>query len=97
MTTYSEVAWSFRVVELRGDVRAVRSRRRRSWRSACPSRPADNKGFVSLRQPATFREDRYAIGRSLRKRTPRSTLGGWSVPTSMTPTREPGSGICADW
>ncbi len=41
---------------------------------------ADNRGFVSLRQPATPRRERYAIGRSLRKRVPRSMLGRWSVP-----------------
>jgi uncharacterized protein (DUF2252 family) len=40
---------------------------------------ADSRGFVSLRQPATPREERYAIGRSLRKRTPRSALGTWRV------------------
>ena len=42
---------------------------------------ADSRGFVSLRQPATPREERYAIGRSLRKRTPRSALGTWRVPS----------------
>ncbi|MGH3966229.1 MAG: DUF2252 domain-containing protein [Pseudonocardiaceae bacterium] len=41
---------------------------------------ADSRGFVSLRQPATPRKERYAIGRSLRKRVPRSALGAWSVP-----------------
>jgi uncharacterized protein (DUF2252 family) len=41
---------------------------------------ADSRGFVSLRQLATPRSERYAIGRSLRKRAPRSTLGEWSVP-----------------
>jgi uncharacterized protein (DUF2252 family) len=40
---------------------------------------ADSRGFVSLRQPATPRPERYAIGRSLRKRVPRSALGSWSV------------------
>ena len=43
---------------------------------------ADSRGFVSLRQPATPRRERYAIGRSLRKRVPRSALGSWSVPDS---------------
>ncbi|MDQ2884092.1 MAG: DUF2252 domain-containing protein [Actinomycetota bacterium] len=43
---------------------------------------ADSRGFVSLRQPATPRSERYAIGRSLRKRVPRSSLGRWSVPDS---------------
>ncbi len=41
---------------------------------------ADSRGFVSLRQPATPRSERYAIGRSLRKRVPRSSLGRWTVP-----------------
>jgi hypothetical protein len=41
---------------------------------------ADSRGFVSLRQPATPRPERYALGRSLRKRVPRSALGDWSVP-----------------
>ena len=45
---------------------------------------ADGGGFVSLRQPATPRRERYAIGRSLRKRVPRATLGTWSVPDSRT-------------
>jgi len=43
---------------------------------------ADSRGFVSLRQPATPRPERYAIGRSLRKRVPRSSLGRWSAPDS---------------
>jgi uncharacterized protein (DUF2252 family) len=42
----------------------------------------DSRGFISLRQPATPRAERYAIGRSLRKRTPRSALGRWSVPSN---------------
>jgi uncharacterized protein (DUF2252 family) len=41
---------------------------------------ADSRGFVSLRQPATPRPERYALGRSLRKRVPRSALSDWSVP-----------------
>jgi uncharacterized protein (DUF2252 family) len=45
---------------------------------------ADSRGFVSLRQPATPRAERYAIGRSLRKQTPRSALGRWSVPSDRT-------------
>ena len=45
---------------------------------------ADSRGFVSLRQPATPRQERYTIGRSLRKRTPRSALGIWSVPSDRT-------------
>jgi uncharacterized protein (DUF2252 family) len=43
---------------------------------------ADSRGFVSLRQPATPRRERYVIGRSLRTRVPRSALGSWSVPDS---------------
>lgn len=42
----------------------------------------EGRGFASLRQPATPRPERYAIGRSLRKRVPRSALGRWSVPDS---------------
>ena len=41
---------------------------------------ADSWGFVSLRQPATPRKQRYATGRSLRQRVPRSALGHWSAP-----------------
>ncbi|HEX8760293.1 MAG TPA: DUF2252 domain-containing protein [Pseudonocardiaceae bacterium] len=41
---------------------------------------AESQGFFSLRQPATPRRERYAIGRSLRQRVPRSALGNWSVP-----------------
>ncbi len=41
---------------------------------------ADSRGFASLRQPATPRKERYAIGRSLRKRVPRSALGAWRMP-----------------
>ena len=47
---------------------------------------ADSRGFVSLRQPATPRPERYAIGRSLRKRVPRSALGDWSAPESRVDT-----------
>jgi uncharacterized protein (DUF2252 family) len=38
---------------------------------------ADSSGFVSLRQPATPRAERYALGRALRQRVPRSVLGRW--------------------
>jgi hypothetical protein len=46
---------------------------------------ADSWGFVSLRQPATPRRKRYAIGRSLRKQVPRATLGTWSPTAAPTP------------
>ncbi|HXV93014.1 MAG TPA: DUF2252 domain-containing protein [Pseudonocardia sp.] len=38
---------------------------------------SDTAGFASLRRPATPRAERYAIGRGLRKRAPRRSLGGW--------------------
>ena len=41
---------------------------------------AEGERFVSLRRPATRRRERYAYGRSLRKRVPRSALGRWSPP-----------------
>ena len=37
-------------------------------------------GFASVREPATPRAERYAIGKRLRKRVPRSSLGDWRVP-----------------
>ena len=40
----------------------------------------DGQGFTSLRQAGTPRSARYAIGRALRKRVPRSALGEWTVP-----------------
>ncbi|MHA6794470.1 DUF2252 domain-containing protein [Pseudonocardia bannensis] len=41
---------------------------------------ADSEGFGSLRRPAVPRRDRYALGRSLRERAPRSALGRWAAP-----------------
>jgi uncharacterized protein (DUF2252 family) len=35
------------------------------------------EGFTSLRRPATPRAERYALGRRLRSRAPRSALGRW--------------------
>ena len=40
----------------------------------------DRGSFVSLRHTATPRKERYAIGRDLRRRVPRSVLGDWTVP-----------------
>jgi uncharacterized protein (DUF2252 family) len=40
------------------------------------------RGFASLRRPATPRQERYALGRALRQKVPRSALGGWSVPAA---------------
>ncbi|MDX6325785.1 MAG: hypothetical protein QOK15_2139 [Nocardioidaceae bacterium] len=37
----------------------------------------DDSSFVSLRRRATPREERYALGRSLRKQSPRSQLARW--------------------
>ena len=37
-----------------------------------------DRGFASLRETATPREERYALGKALRKRVPRSALGGWT-------------------
>jgi uncharacterized protein (DUF2252 family) len=39
----------------------------------------DSAGFASLRRAATPREERYAIGKSLRNRVKRSALGRWEV------------------
>jgi len=41
---------------------------------------ADGQGFASLRRAGTPRSERYAIGRKLRERVPRSALGDWRVP-----------------
>ena len=41
---------------------------------------ADEQGFASLRQAGTPRSERYAMGKALRKRVPRSALGDWTVP-----------------
>jgi uncharacterized protein (DUF2252 family) len=41
---------------------------------------ADPGGFASLRRPATPRTERYALGRALRRRATRSSLGRWTPP-----------------
>ncbi len=41
---------------------------------------ADELGFASLLQSATPREERYARGRALRRRVPRSALARWEPP-----------------
>jgi uncharacterized protein (DUF2252 family) len=42
----------------------------------------DMGGFASLLRPAIPRAQRYAIGRGLRKRAPRRSLGEWRAPLS---------------
>jgi uncharacterized protein (DUF2252 family) len=41
---------------------------------------ADGAAYSSLRQRPVDRSERYAIGRALRKRVPRSALGDWAPP-----------------
>src|SRR5882757_8500557 len=43
---------------------------------------ADGTAYQSLRQRPVTRAERYALGKSLRKRVPRSSLADWSVPAS---------------
>ncbi|HZB50702.1 MAG TPA: DUF2252 domain-containing protein, partial [Mycobacteriales bacterium] len=38
------------------------------------------RGFASVREAGLPREERYALGKSLRRRVPRSELGDWRVP-----------------
>jgi uncharacterized protein (DUF2252 family) len=45
------------------------------------SASADGREFVSLRHGGLPRSERYALGRRLRSRVPRSALGEWSVPS----------------
>jgi len=40
---------------------------------------ADSEAFTSLRRRSTSRRDRYRMGRELRHRVPRSSLGEWSA------------------
>ena len=40
----------------------------------------DAEGYSSLRRRSTPRAERYAIGRGLRSRVPRSSLGEWRAP-----------------
>jgi uncharacterized protein (DUF2252 family) len=41
---------------------------------------ADNQAYASLSQRPMPREERYALGRSLRQRVPRSSFGLWEAP-----------------
>ena len=41
---------------------------------------ADSEAFGSLRRRPTSREERYAMGKALRKEVPRKSLGEWSAP-----------------
>jgi len=41
----------------------------------------DAAAFASLRRPSTPRAERYALGRRLRQRAPRSALGRWRPPS----------------
>ena len=41
---------------------------------------ADSEAFTSLRRRSTSRQDRYRIGRELRRQVPRRSLGDWSPP-----------------
>src|ERR1700746_1748002 len=40
---------------------------------------ADSEAFTSLRRRSTSRLDRYRMGRELRHRVPRGSLGEWSA------------------
>ena len=40
---------------------------------------ADSAPYGSLRQRPTSRKERYAMGKALRQKVPRSSLGGWEV------------------
>ncbi len=41
---------------------------------------ADSQAFASLRRRPTARSDRYRMGKALRQKVPRSSLGEWSPP-----------------
>src|SRR5271170_7285574 len=41
---------------------------------------ADSDAFTSLRRRSTSRQDRYRMGRELRRQVPRHSLGDWSAP-----------------
>jgi uncharacterized protein (DUF2252 family) len=43
---------------------------------------ADGSAYQSLRQRPVTRDERYALGKSLRKRVPRRTLADWEPPAS---------------
>ena len=42
---------------------------------------ADGSAYQSLRQRPVTRAERYALGKSLRKRVPRSSLADWTAPS----------------
>lgn len=42
---------------------------------------ADGTAYRSLRQRPVTRAERYALGKSLRKRVPRKSLGDWTPPS----------------
>jgi len=44
----------------------------------------DAAAFASLRRSSTPRADRYALGRRLRQRAPRSSLGRWKPPAGRS-------------
>jgi uncharacterized protein (DUF2252 family) len=41
---------------------------------------ADSEAFTSLRRRSTSRQDRYRMGKELRRQVPRRSLGDWSAP-----------------
>src|ERR1700759_2486283 len=43
---------------------------------------ADGTAYRSLRQRPATRAERYALGKSLRKRVPRKSLAGWMAPSN---------------
>ncbi|MBV9204109.1 MAG: DUF2252 family protein [Actinobacteria bacterium] len=45
---------------------------------------ADSDAFTSLRRRATSRPDRYRMGKELRRRVPRRSLGEWTVRTGRS-------------
>jgi uncharacterized protein (DUF2252 family) len=42
---------------------------------------ADSEAFTSLRKPSTSRLDRYRMGKEIRRRVPRGSLGDWTAHT----------------
>src|ERR1700687_3395705 len=42
---------------------------------------ADGSAYQSLRQRPVTRAERYALGKSLRKRVPRKSLADWTAPS----------------
>jgi len=45
---------------------------------------ADSEAFTSLRRRSTSRQDRYRMGRELRRQVPRRSLGAWSAPAGRS-------------